>query len=447
LEDPVALHPHATRRTSPSGRGGGRAAAVIRLPDVILVTVGGYLAILTAAAWSARRAGAARTAMAATPTCRFVVLIPAHNEERLIGTALDSLAALDYPADLRTTHVVADNCTDATATIVRGRGVEAHERDAPEDGGKGPALQWLLSRLRDRGDPYDAVVIIDADSTVSTNFLTVMDAKLRAGAEVVQSYYAVRDADQSSTAAFRAAALAVRHYLRPLGRTRLGGSAGLHGNGMVFRSDVLESHAWTNHLTEDIELQLELLVEGTSVAFAPDAVVEAEMPTTLASSRSQHERWERGRLEMARRYVPRLLRCAGASRGWDRVGYLDAALDQLLPPFSVTVAATAAWATLTTVVAVGRRRGRPGVRVAVAAAVVLVQASYVVSGLLMVSAPAAVYRSLLRSPQLVLWKVRLWLGMIGGRRNVAWVRTARNADLARDPSPTASLVAVPSCPP
>src|SRR5262249_20165534 len=156
-----------------------------------------------------------------------------------------------------------------------------------------------------------------------------------------QSYYAVRDAEQSATTAFRAAALAVRHYLRPLGRTALGGSAGLHGNGMVFRRHVLLQHGWSNHLTEDIELQLELLLQGTRVAFARDAVVEAEMPATLEASRSQPERWERGRLEMTRRFLPALVR--NAVTGRDRIACLDAAVDQLLPPFSVTVAATGAW--------------------------------------------------------------------------------------------------------
>ena len=34
-------------------------------------------------------------------------------------------------------------------------------------------------------------------------------------------------------------ALALLHYLRPMGRMRLGGSAGLKGNGMVFRADIM----------------------------------------------------------------------------------------------------------------------------------------------------------------------------------------------------------------
>jgi cellulose synthase/poly-beta-1,6-N-acetylglucosamine synthase-like glycosyltransferase len=359
-------------------------------------------------------------------------LIPAHDEEQLIGSALDSLAAVDHPPELVLVHVVADNCTDGTVAIARARGVEVHERIAPGAGGKGPALVWLWSRLRERGDHFDAVVILDADTTVNKEFFGAVDAELDAGAQVVQSYYAVRDAEQSPVTAFRAAALAARHFLRPLGRVTMGGSAGLHGNGMVFTTPVLNRHEWTSHLTEDIELQLELLLEGTKVAFAPNAVVEAEMPTTLAGSQTQHARWERGRLEVARRYVPALTRRAMTARCADRVACADAAIDLAVPPFSVLVATTAIWSVLTLGRAARRRRLGPGG--AVAAFAVVAQAGYVLSALRMIEAAPEVYRSLLGAPRLVVWKIGLWSRQVAGRDQVTWVRTARNDDRCAAPA-------------
>jgi hypothetical protein len=409
---------------------------VSAVPTGLLAATSGYLALLTAAAWWGRRVRARRPA-AASVQRRFVVLIPAHDEERLIGSALDSVGAVDYPSGLVRVHVVADNCTDRTAAIARDRGVEVHERVAPEAGGKGPALVWALRRLAERGDGFDAVVILDADTTVNPGFFVAVNAELDAGAEVVQSYYAVRDAEESSVTAFRAAALAARHYLRPLGRTTLGGSAGLHGNGMVFAAPVLATHEWTNHLTEDIELQLELLLEGTRVAFAPDAMVAAEMPTTVAGSQTQHERWERGRLEMARRFLPTLARRAVARRGRDRFACADAAVDLALPPFSVIVAASATWCGAVVAAAAVRRRANRSAFVVVAS--IAAQGAYVLSALRMVNAPATVYRSLLAAPRLVAWKAGLWLRQFGRRSDVAWVRTARNAErtgsgLAADPA-------------
>jgi hypothetical protein len=396
------------------------------VPGAVLAGVTAYQTTVMAAAWTARAVGGASTICRADPSLRFVVLIPAHNEERLIGQALESVLAVDYPAERVAVHVVADNCTDATSAIARAHGIEVHERVSP-DAGKGPALQWLLGRLRDRGDEFDAVVILDADSSISSNFLRVMDALLAESGSVAQAYYAVRGSTGSTTTAFRATALAARHYLRPLGRTRLGGSAGLHGNGMAFRADVLAAHAWTNHLTEDIELDLELGLAGKQVVFAPDAIVEAEMPTTLEGSRTQHERWERGRIEMAVRYVPQLLRRASRARGYERVAYIDAALDQLTPPFSVVVAATAAWTALVIPAALlGRTRRR--VPVYAAGALVACQTAYVLSALRMTNAPASLYRSLLSAPRHVAWKLALWTRVARSGRDVRWVRTERSAE-------------------
>ena len=124
---------------------------------------------------------------------------------------------------------------------------------------------------------------------------------------------------------------------------------------------MLAGHRWSDHLTEDAELQLELLDDGVKVAFAPRARVDAEMPSTTEAARTQHERWERGRVELARRYVPGLLACAARGGPAGRVAYADAALDMAVPPFSVVVAGSAAWASwaaLRFTVSGGRRARR-----------------------------------------------------------------------------------------
>ena len=286
------------RRAAPAvspWRSIGRAGRLAwGLPVLVLAGLTTYFAGMTGLALLARRSGRHRTALPAQPTHRFVVLVPAHDEERLIGATVASLESIDYPTDLFSVHVVADNCTDATAAISRAGGAEAHERHAPDDPGKGPALGWLLARLRDRGEPFDAAVFVDADTIVSSNLLRVADARLSAGAVAVQAHYAVRDPAASTATAFRAAGLACRHYLRPLARSWYGGSCGLFGNGMILSASVLDRLSFSNHLVEDIEFQLTLLLAGDTVAFAPDATVEAEMPTTLEAAHSQQSRWERG---------------------------------------------------------------------------------------------------------------------------------------------------------
>jgi hypothetical protein len=390
-----------------------------------------YLGLLTFTSRRELRRRAVRPPSRETPAHRVAILVPAHNEEQLIGSTLHSLAALDYPADRFSVHVVADNCTDRTVERARAAGADVHERRDLDDPGKGPALQWLMTRLWSRGDQPDAVMFLDADTTIDRGFLRAVDRHLAAGADVVQGHYSVRGADDAPTVAFRAAALAARTFLRPLGRVALGGSAGLHGNGMVFRRAVMERPRSSNHLTEDVELALDLLLDGVKVAFAEDAQIAAEMPTTLDASRTQHERWERGRILTAKAYVPRLVRRSVMGGPAGRVAYADAVFDQVVPPFSIVVASSALWMVVASVGVIFKPRSRRRRRdAAAAAATMATQAWFVYSALRMTHAPKSVYRSLLGAPRQVAWKIGLWLRVVRRPDRVSWTRTARNENVA-----------------
>jgi cellulose synthase/poly-beta-1,6-N-acetylglucosamine synthase-like glycosyltransferase len=359
-----------------------------------------------------------------------VILIPAHDEARVIAKTIDSIRKQEYPSELFSVHVVADNCTDATADIATRHGAEVHERFDPVAPGKGPALEWLLGQLADC--KASAVVVLDADTSMAPGFLSAIDHAIADGGSAWQAYYTVRDPESSPATALRRAALALRHYVRPLGRTAVGGSCGLFGNGMVFRRELLADRQFSSHLTEDVEFQLELLLDGVLVGFVPEAVIEAEMPTTLDAARTQNERWELGRLQLARSYVPKLLRGALRAGTPHRVALADAALDQLVPPLSVLAAGT----TLTTVVATvlplpGRSRGsRTGATLAWVA--MLGFALHVVGGLRLARMPRSAYLALLRAPRLVVWKVALWVRVLLRPHEVTWRRTTRN-----DPHPAA----------
>jgi cellulose synthase/poly-beta-1,6-N-acetylglucosamine synthase-like glycosyltransferase len=387
-----------------------------------LAVISAYLGVLTVAGAAASR----RTRpVSAGSRRRYSVLIPAHDEERLIGATVASVARLDYPPESVEVHVVADNCTDSTSAVARSAGACVHEREDPARPGKGPALQWLLARLSARGELGDAVVFIDADTVVDAGFLRAVDAQLDRGALVVQGHYAVADDGSSPAVAFRAAAMAARTYLRPMGRTAIGGSAGLHGNGMIFHRSAVADLRWSDHLTEDVELHVDLLLAGIRVQFAPDARVAAEMPSSLAAARTQHERWERGRVEIARRYVPRLLRrvVKGGSAG--RVAYLDAAMDLLVPPLSVVAGAAAG----TSLVGAARRcltGDRGGGDLVVGMTTMAIVTGHVLTALRLTDAPPSTYRALLQTPRMVAWKLRLWFGVVVDPGRATWTRTERN---------------------
>jgi 1,2-diacylglycerol 3-beta-glucosyltransferase len=388
----------------------------------------GYLLTLTAAALLPRRAVPPATALP-----QFDLLIAAHDEEATLPRLFASIAGLEYPAERLRVHVVADNCTDRTAEIARRAGAIVHERKDTERIGKGFALALgMAAILAFPGQPHDGIVIIDADSDLSSQFLHVLAAHLAAGARAIQAYYSVRNAGDSNVAMLRYVALCLYHYLRPLGRARLGLSAGLRGNGMCFRRDVA-ALGWTAHgLTEDVEQHFRLLEHGIHVTFAPTAVVEAEMPVTLRGAVVQNSRWERGRLEALAREVPRFLRLAVRRRD---PSAFDAALEQLVAPLSVCLASCL-------LAALAALAGRSPRLRTLGLGSLVGQTAYVLIGLRLAGAPPAAYRALASAPRYVLWKATVWLRATV-RPPARWQRTGRLADALRPPATAADQAAPP----
>jgi cellulose synthase/poly-beta-1,6-N-acetylglucosamine synthase-like glycosyltransferase len=88
------------------------------------------------------------------------ILVPAYNEEESIGGTLESLLALDYPADRREIIVMSDASTDRTDEIVAGfaaRGVRLVRM--PERRGKTAAENHTLALLTSE-------IVVNTDATI-----------------------------------------------------------------------------------------------------------------------------------------------------------------------------------------------------------------------------------------------------------------------------------------
>jgi hypothetical protein len=197
---------------------------------------------------------------------------------------------------------------------------------------------------------------------------------------------------------------------------------------MAFDKEVMKGRRWSGHLTEDMEFQMDLLLDGQRVAYVPGAILEAEMPHNLSSATSQNERWELGRQQMARRYIPTLARRLISGPRALRMAHADAILDHLVPPLSVLIAANALCgvgaATMT--MTRGRRVDRLNLLSSLVSATVIVL--HVTAALRSVDAPRSTYRALLHAPRMVAWKLRLWLRVLARPNAVKWTRTTRNVE-------------------
>ena len=237
---------------------------------------------------------------------KFMAILPAHNEEAVIGNLIESLKNQDYPKELLDIYVIADNCTDNTVKIAKEAGaivLERHEED-PAKQTKGAALQWFLKQKIEENADYDAFFVFDADNIVDVNFTKAMNKKLCQGEEVVQGYRDIKNPSDSWISAGYAIFYWTMHRFYHLARYNLGLSALLNGTGFMVKFDVIKPTGWnTKTLTEDIEFSLKTIIKGKKVGWAVDAIVYDEQPVGFKQSWSQRSRWTVGHIQCLSEYT------------------------------------------------------------------------------------------------------------------------------------------------
>lgn len=281
-----------------------------------------HLGLLAMASWFYRVPRPAHQ-----PKLRFIVLVPAHNEELVIATALHAIMADRRPHDL--VLVVADRCTDRTAEIARSIGASVLERGPDEPAGRAAARQAGLEHAR--ALEWDAVLMLDADSVIEPGFFAACDRAMASGAQAIQarseSGHGRTLAQEASLAAFTLQGITI-----PRGRDRLGVSVRLRGTGMAIRRDVALAHRFRAPASEDLFFTLDLLLDGVRCRHVDPARLRSQGAGTWGAFGGQKVRYEAGRIAAARAYVPRLVRRAVRHRD---PACLEAAWFLASPPFAV----------------------------------------------------------------------------------------------------------------
>jgi cellulose synthase/poly-beta-1,6-N-acetylglucosamine synthase-like glycosyltransferase len=245
-----------------------------------------------------------------SPRHRYAVLICARNEEAVIGELLDSIEAQTYPAELVTTFVLADNCTDSTADTARAHGAVVYERFNTKRIGKGYALDELLEHIdKDYGDIFDGYMVFDADNLLMPDYIERINETFEAGGcDIITSYRNTKNyADNWISAGYGLNFLRETRYLNHP-RSLLGTSCVVSGTGFMFSRRIRHKiSGWPYHsLCEDIEFTADQILDGEQIGFCPAAEFYDEQPVKFTQSWRQRMRWAKGYLQMYRRFGKRL---------------------------------------------------------------------------------------------------------------------------------------------
>ena len=246
---------------------------------------------------------------------KFGVIIPARNEENVIGQLIDSIRKQTYPAELIKIIVIADNCTDGTAQIGREKGAYVLERHSDTLIGKGYALDYLFAHLREQQDDSDAYLVLDADNLIDGRFIEEMNMGLNRGYRALTSY---RNSKNYGTnwisAGYSLWFLREAKYLNNA-RMRLNTSCAISGTGFCVSRELIEKNGgWPFHLlTEDMEFTVSTIINGDKIGYCGNAVLYDEQPEGFSQSWHQRMRWAKGFYQVFGKYGGKLIK--GMFRG------------------------------------------------------------------------------------------------------------------------------------
>ena len=248
-------------------------------------------------------------------THRFALIVPSHNEEKVVGKIISNLKSLQYPHELYDIFVIADNSTDNTARVAKELGAIVMERLDHVKKGKGYSLEWMFNKLFQMETKYDAVCIFDADNLVAANFLIEMNKHLSMGHKVVQGYLDSKNPFDSWVSANNSIAFWIGNRMFQLPRYYLGLSCVLGGTGMMIATETLQKIGWgATCLTEDLEFTIKVALQGMKVYWAHNAVIYDEKPLTMQQSFHQRVRWMQGQADVIARFLKPLALRAIRSR-------------------------------------------------------------------------------------------------------------------------------------
>ena len=225
------------------------------------------------------------------------VLMPAINEEPIIGNTLESFATANYPKEKLELVVITSGSTDKTAEICQ----EYQDRltlkilsDPLPKKGKPAALNYGLKNAS-----HELIAVYDADTQLLENTLQNLVRHFAdPTVDAVSAPVATRNWNENKLTG----GIALEYtYVSGTGlyheiRYRLGRSLWLMGRNYAIRRNVIEEFGGWNEaaLTEDLHLSAQLSSAKKKIKFAPDAKINENVPTTYEAFLHQRRRWVGG---------------------------------------------------------------------------------------------------------------------------------------------------------
>lgn len=243
------------------------------------------------------------------------ILVPAHNEGKVIGKTVESLLSLDYPIDKMELIVINDNSSDNSKDIlqsIKNRHGKYNFTIINTDnitGGKGKSNALNIGYQVAKGD---FIAIYDADNTPERTALRyliqtiVKDPSLGA----VIGKFRTRNKHKNILTKFINIETLSFQWIAQAGRRQLLGLCTIPGTNFVLRRTTIEKlGGWdTKAIAEDTEISFRIYKMGQRITYVPQSVTWEQEPETAAVWIKQRTRWVKGNIYVLVKYITNLFK-------------------------------------------------------------------------------------------------------------------------------------------
>lgn len=219
---------------------------------------------------------------------KFAILFPAYKEDRVILPVVESFLQQHYPQELYKVIVISDRMQETTNDRLAQLPITLLKANY-ENSSKAKALNFAMDHFG--RDEFDAVVILDADNIVDTNFLLEINKVFDAGVQAIQAHRTAKNRN-TDIAVLDGLSEEVNNSIFRRGHVRLGISSALIGSGMIFNYQWF--HDNVKHLVttgEDKELEVLLLKQRIFIEFLDEVYVYDEKTQGEKGFYNQRRRW------------------------------------------------------------------------------------------------------------------------------------------------------------
>ena len=228
---------------------------------------------------------------------RFVVIIPAHQQDNVIEQTVISVLGQAYPQRMFDITVISDHQSEMTNMRLAQYPITLLTPDF-EESSKAKSLQYAVLNLPEF-KIYDIVVVLDADNIVEQDFLQkVNDAFEVAATRAIQTHRISRNRD---TAAARMDAIfeEINNAIFRRGHISVGLSAALAGSGTAFEFNWFKTNIMKAKTAgEDKEMEALLLRQEIFIDYFDNIYVYAEKKRSTRKLNEQRGSWATQQLQI-----------------------------------------------------------------------------------------------------------------------------------------------------